>query len=184
MRDAVFVGIGGASGVCIGVRAAEALSEHVQVHLSFTQEAALIAEREGVSLKDWPPNVVVHHRCDWSAPVASGSYRLKGAVIAPCSMGMLGRIAGGVSGNLIERAADVALKEGWPLVLVPRETPLSAIHLENMLRLNRAGAVILPPVLTFYHRPGAIADMVNFIVGRIMDCLGIEHSLYERWGEV
>ncbi len=180
---AFFVGIGGASGVCIGRRVVEALSEHDQVHLSFTDQARFIGESEGVSLSAWPLNVVVHGLKEWTAPVASGSYRLKGAVVAPCSMGMLGRIAGGISGNLIERAADVALKEGWPLVLVPRETPLSSIHLENMLKLSRAGAVILPPVLTFYHGPCGLDDAVNFVAGRVLESLGVEHSLYRRWSQ-
>jgi 4-hydroxy-3-polyprenylbenzoate decarboxylase len=97
-------------------------------------------------------------------------------------MGMLGRIAGGISGNLIERAADVAMKEGWPMVLVPRETPLSIVHLENMLRLARAGVVILPPMLTFYHRPAGLDDVVNFVAGRVLDAFGVKHSLYRRWG--
>jgi 4-hydroxy-3-polyprenylbenzoate decarboxylase len=181
---AFFVGIGGASGVCIGKLVVESLAKQGnRVHLCHTEEAFFIAETEGVDLSNWPETVAVHGLKDWSAPVASGSYRLQGAVIAPCSMGMLGRISNGISGNLIERAADVALKEGWPLVLVPRETPLSAVHLENMLRLKRAGAVILPPMLTFYHRPEKIEEMVNFVAGRVLDSLGVEHTLYERWGE-
>ena len=179
---AFFVGIGGASGVCIGKRVAVLLAEKFKVHLSLTKEAQLIAEREGTDLSNWPEGIEVHRLDQWDVPVASGSYRLKGSVIAPCSMGMLGRIASGVSGNLIERAADVALKEGWPLVLVPRETPLNAIHLENMLKLARAGAVILPPVLTFYHNPRGVDDMINFVAGRVLDALGVKHSLYRRWG--
>ncbi len=154
-----------------------------KVHLCFTEEGELIAAGEGVDLSNWPEGVVLHCLHEWEAPVASGSYRLSGTAIVPCSMGMLGRIASGVSGNLMERAADVALKEGWPLVLVPRETPLSPIHLENMLKLSRSGAVILPPVLTFYHGPSGIDDLVNFVAGRVLDALGVEHALYRRWGD-
>ncbi len=180
---AFFVGIGGASGACVGKRIADALAEMGErVHLCYTAEAELIAKHEGVSLGHWPPEVVVHGVGQWDAPVASGSYRLRGTVVAPCSMGMLGRIASGVSGNLIERAADVALKEGWPLVLVPRETPLSVVHLRNMLELAQAGAVILPPVLTFYHCPQGLDEMVDFVAGRVLDALGVRHSLFRRWG--
>ena len=103
--------------------------------------------------------------------------------VCPCSMGTLGAIAGGLADNLIERAADVMLKERKPLVLVPRETPLSAIHLENMLKLARAGAVILPPVPGFYTRPRTVADIVDFVVARVLDHLAVAHDLVPRWGE-
>ncbi len=118
---------------------------------------------------------------DLTAKFASGSALRKKMIICPCSMGTLGRIASGVSGNLIERAADCVLKERGELVLVPRETPLNAIHLENMLRLSRAGAVILPAMPGFYSRPRTIDDMVDFVVGKALDILGIENSLYKRW---
>jgi 4-hydroxy-3-polyprenylbenzoate decarboxylase len=104
-------------------------------------------------------------------------------VICPCTMGTLAAIAAGLSDNLIERAADVALKEGRKLILVPRETPFSSLHLENMLRLSRAGAVILPANPGFYHGPKRVEDLVDFIVARILDQLGIEHELMRRWGE-
>jgi 4-hydroxy-3-polyprenylbenzoate decarboxylase len=102
--------------------------------------------------------------------------------ICPCTLGTLGAIAGGLADNLIERAADVMLKERRPLILVPRETPLSAIHLENMLRLARAGAVILPPSPGFYGRPQSIGELVDFVVARVLDQLGVEHALGPRWG--
>ena len=120
---------------------------------------------------------------DWMAPMASGSNPGRAMVVCPCTMGTLGAIAAGTAGNLIHRAADVSLKEGRMLLLVPRETPYSVIHLENMLRLARAGAVILPPDPGFYHRPRSIDDLVDFVVARILDRLEVPHALMARWGE-
>ena len=120
---------------------------------------------------------------DLFAPAASGSSAPDAVVIAPCSMGTAGRIAAGVSDNLIERVADVALKEGRDLLLVPRETPFNQIHLENLLRLSRAGARIIPAMPAFYHRPKKIEDLVDFVVGKILDNLRIPHTLFQRWGE-
>jgi 4-hydroxy-3-polyprenylbenzoate decarboxylase len=117
-----------------------------------------------------------------AAPISSGSFRCAGMAIVPCSTGTLGRIASGISSSLIERAADVALKERRPLVVVPRETPLSEIHLNNMLTLRRAGADILPAMPAFYHRPRTISDLVDMVVGRILDRLGVENALFYRWG--
>lgn len=114
--------------------------------------------------------------------VASGSNAPDAMVICPCSMGTAGRIAAGLSGTLLERAADVMLKERRPLLLVPRETPLSTIHLENLLRLARAGAVIIPAMPAFYHGPRRVGDLVDFVAGKVLDQLGIAHALYKRWG--
>jgi 4-hydroxy-3-polyprenylbenzoate decarboxylase len=125
--------------------------------------------------------VFEHHNL--AAPISSGSFPSAGMAVVPCSTGSLGRIAAGISSNLIERAADVALKERRPLVLVPRETPLGDIHLENMLRLRRAGADIVAAMPAFYHRPRTIADLVDMVVGRVLDRLGIENSLFQRWGK-
>ena len=121
-------------------------------------------------------------REDWYAPPASGSSPADAMIICPCSMGTLASIAAGLAQSLIERAADVALKEGRKLVLVPRETPFSAIHLDNMQRLQRAGAVILPANPGFYHRPQSVADLVDFVVARVLDQIGIDNDLVARWG--
>jgi len=120
---------------------------------------------------------------DTTAPPASGSYRFDAMVVIPCSMGTLGKIAWGISDNLITRAAAVCMKERRTLILVPRETPLAATHLENMLRLANQGVVVLPAMPGFYHGPKAVDDLVNFVVGKVLDQLGIEHRLFKRWGE-
>ncbi len=122
------------------------------------------------------------HPDDLFCGAASGSSAPDALVVCPCSMGTLARIACGISGNLIERSADVMLKERRPLLLVPRETPLSDIHLENMLKLSRAGARIIPAMPAFYGRPESVLDLVDFVVGKILDQLGIENDLYKRWG--
>jgi 4-hydroxy-3-polyprenylbenzoate decarboxylase len=127
--------------------------------------------------------LAVFAREDWLAPVASGSNPADAMVVCPCSMGTLAAIAHGLADNLIERAADVMLKERRPLVLVPRETPLSAIHLDNMSKLAHAGAVILPPAPGFYARPRSVADLVDFVVARVLDQLRVPHELVPRWGE-
>jgi 4-hydroxy-3-polyprenylbenzoate decarboxylase len=120
---------------------------------------------------------------DLFAPIASGSAAPDAVVIAPCSMGTVGRLAAGLGSNLIERAADVVLKEGRDLLLVPRETPFNVIHLENLLRLARAGARIIPAMPAFYHRPQTLADLVDFVVGKVLDPLKLPHRLFPRWGE-
>jgi 4-hydroxy-3-polyprenylbenzoate decarboxylase len=140
--------------------------------------AALQAQSGG---KAWKGIVTVFDDGDRGAAPASGSARNAGMVICPCSMGTLAAVAAGTSRSLVERAADVALKERRKLVMVTRETPLSAIHLENMLRVTNAGAVVMPAAPGFYHRPDAVSDLVDFIVARVLDHLGVEHSLGRRW---
>ena len=120
---------------------------------------------------------------EWTAPVASGSSAPRAMIVCPCTMGTLASIAAGMSDNLIDRAADVVIKEGRKLILVPRETPFSAIHLENMLKLARLGVVLLAANPGFYHRPETLDDLVDFVVARILDQLDIDHDLIPRWGE-
>ena len=168
--------------VCLLYSPAAQIVARQELDLTFPTQpaaaAAFFAQRYGAK----PGQLTVFGREDWFSPVASGSNPPDAMAICPCSMGTLGAIASGLADNLIERAADVMLKERRRLLLVPRETPLSAIHLENMLKLSRAGAVILPPAPGFYGRPQTIDDLVDFVVARILDQLGVEHTLGPRWG--
>jgi 4-hydroxy-3-polyprenylbenzoate decarboxylase len=138
--------------------------------------------RERVGAPSWQRLVTLYDDADRGAAPASGSALNAGMVVCPCSMGTLSAISIGASRSLVERAADVALKERRRLVLVARETPLSAIHLQNMLRVTRAGAVVLPAAPGFYSRPESVSDLVDFIVARVLDQLGVEHQLAKRWG--
>ncbi len=183
------VGITGASGSIYGKRVVEALiAEGCAVELVITKmgEDVWAYELDG-SFQSWieslPKGVVtLHRRENLFAPIASGSYKVESMVVVPCSMGTLGRIANGVGGNLLCRAADVALKEERKLVLVVRETPLSLIHLENCITLKRAGATILPPLPAMYKKPTTIEELVDTTVGRILYTLGIESTLHHAWG--
>ena len=139
----------------------------------------LLAKRYGAA----DGQLRVFGREEWFAPVASGTNPAEAMVVCPCTMGTLAAIAGGMSDNLIERAADVAIKENRKLILVPRETPFSAIHLENMLKLARLGVTILPANPGFYHHPQSVDDLVDFVVARVLDHLGVAHDLMKRWGE-
>ena len=194
MKPIVFA-ITGASGAPYAVRLLEQLLHAGrQVHLIVsghglrllrTEEDidSVAALRERVGVEAWDAYVRVFDDADRGAAPASGSARSAGMVVCPCSMGTLSAIAAGSSRSLVERAADVALKERRRLVLVPRETPLSTVHLENMLRVTQAGAIVLPAAPGFYHRPRRIEDLVDFIVARILDHLDVEHGLVPRWGE-
>ena len=199
-KEPVTVAITGASGAQYGLRLIEALvaADHA-VWVMISKAAHLvIATETDIELPARPERLVEaltrrtgagagQIRCfgreDWMAPVASGSGASSAMVICPCSTGTLSAVATGASNNLIERAADVALKERRKLILVPRETPFSAIHLEHMLALTRMGAVILPAAPGFYHQPTRIDDLIDFIVARILNQLGITHRLMPRWGE-
>lgn len=194
-----FVGITGASGhVYARGLVTELVRAGHQVDLSITPagcrvlrhelgvEAGERGERLASSLPGWlgpetAASVRVFPSDDIGAPPASGTALTGAAVIVPCSMGTLARIAAGFSSNLVERAADVALKEGRTLMVMPRETPLSLLHLENLLRLARMGAVVLPCAPGFYHRPQTLDDLVAHLVGKALDRLGVEHAVSERW---
>lgn len=191
----------GASGAPYGIRLLEVLLESRRtVHLTLSPAAIEVFERETgrnlrldrFSLEDLfgktptasqRDRVHYHHFQNFQSPIASGSFLTQGMVICPCSMGTLGAIAHGLSQNLIHRAADVHLKERRRLILVPRETPLNVIQLRNLTACAEAGATVLPAMPPFYTRPQSLADMVDFIVGRICDQLGVPHRLFERWGE-
>jgi 4-hydroxy-3-polyprenylbenzoate decarboxylase len=185
----------GASGAPYAVRLIEALvaarqpvqlivSSHGLRLLRTETEIASVAElRARVGASAWDEYVTVFDDDDRGAAPASGSARNRGMVICPCSMGTISAISQGTSRSLVERAADVALKERRTLVLVPRETPYSAIHLENMLRLTRAGAVVLPASPGFYHRPTQVGELVDFVVARVLDHLGVTHAIGRRWGD-
>ena len=180
----LIVAITGCSGVIYGVRLLEACRKlGIETDLIVSQAAEKLLELElDKTIKDIRKLATRNYsQDDLAAPLASGSVKTDGMVIAPCSMKTLGAIASGIADNLITRAADVTLKEGRPLVLVPRETPLNLIHLENMVKLKRAGATILPAMPGFYHKPKEISELIDFIVGRILDVLGVEHKLYQRW---
>jgi flavin prenyltransferase len=186
----VTLGITGASGAPYAVRLLRALNDGgtaVRLIVSgyglrLLEEEAGIAGLDGLraATGDWS-RVELYDALDRGATPASGSAPSRGMVVCPCSMGTLASIAAGTSRNLVERAADVALKERRPLVLVPRETPLSLVHLENMTRLTRAGATILPASPGFYHRPRSVDDLVDFVVARVLDHLGVEHGIGRRW---
>jgi len=200
MSGTVTLALTGASGIPYGMRTLECLlSADVVVYLLYSQAAQVVARQEmELTLPARPRDAEdffaqrfrvksgqlrVFGREEWFAPVASGSNPADAMVICPCSMGTLAAVACGLADNLIERAADVMLKERRPLVLVPRETPLSTLHLENMLRLAHAGAVILPANPGFYHHPTAVQDLVDFVVARVLDQLRVPHRLMTRWGE-
>jgi len=189
----------GASGMPYGVRLLECLLRSgIRVYLLYSPVAQVVARQEmdlalparaaeaarffADRFGAQPGQLQAFGRDEWFAPVASGSNPADAMVVCPCTMGTLAAIAAGLADHLIERAADVMLKEGRKLILVPRETPLSAIHLENMLRLTRAGAVILPANPGFYHHPREVSDLVDFVVARVLDRLEVAHELMPRWG--
>ena len=180
----IVVGITGASGSIYGLRLIEVLrAAGHEVHAVVTHSGWQVLEYEcGVSREKLRQRVnVLYDVENIGAAIASGSFRMDAMAVVPCSMKTVGSIAQGISDNLLTRAADVALKEGRPLILVPRETPMHAIHLENMLRLARAGVRIMPACPGFYHRPQTLADIVDMLVGKICDMLGVEHQLFDRW---
>ncbi len=199
-KKTIVLAISGASGVQYGIRLLEQLLTHEhKVYLLVTRAAHVVISME--TELAWPANnhelhdqlckrygadehqLKVCGESEWASPIASGSSAVDAMVVCPCSMGSLSSIAVGASVNLLERAADVILKERKKLVLVPRETPFSDIHLENMLKLSRMGAVILSANPGFYNKPQTVEDIVDFMVARILDHLDIKQSLQPKWGE-
>ncbi len=199
-QKTITLALTGASGMPYALRLLECLLTGGQrVQLVYSQAAQIVAKQESdltlparpqdaekalrERLGQFSGELRVYGLQDWYAPMASGSNPGDAMVVCPCTMGTLGKIAAGISDDLIARAADVMLKEKRTLILVPREMPFSAIHLENMLRLSHAGAVILPPNPGFYHHPESVQDLVDFVVARILDHVGVPHQLMQRWGD-
>mgnify|MGYP006187902149 CR=1 FL=1 len=196
----ILVALTGASGMPYGLRLTEMLlAAGCRVWLVYSQVAQIVARQEmdvvlpanpqqaarelSARFNAAPGQLEVFGREDWNCPPASGSNPPDAMVVCPCSMGTLAAIAHGLASSLIERAADVVMKERRQLILVPRETPFSTLHLENMLSLSRNGAVILPPSPGFYHQPRGIDDLVDFVVARVLDQLRVPHDLVPRWGD-
>jgi flavin prenyltransferase len=180
----IVVGISGASGSIIGIRLLEELKkQNIETHLVITDDAKPILEHE-TNYKVADVEKLANHTYsnkDFFAPIASGSFRTDAMVIVPCSMKTLAGIANGFSENLLLRAADVFLKERKRIIIVPRETPLSHIHVENMYKVSTAGAVILPAMVSLYSKPENIDELINHLVGKILDMLGIDNDVYKRW---
>lgn len=185
------IGITGASGTVYGLKTVECFLElGATIHFLVTDRGRDVMKYEtSYDLAGWVQEkkksyegkLILEDNHDMFAGIASGSYICDGMAVIPCSMSTLAEITYGITKNLLTRAADVTLKQKKPLILVPRETPLSSIHLENMLKLSHAGAFILPAMPAFYHRPETLEDMENFMVGKVLDCFGIENILYEHW---
>ncbi|MHC4266837.1 MAG: UbiX family flavin prenyltransferase [Planctomycetota bacterium] len=194
----IIVGITGASGVVYGQRLLQALSDKsYSIHLSISEAAIKVIESElnlSLNLNDFDVNkfldrkdhcVTYHHISNIAASISSGTFKTKAMIIAPCSMNTLCSIANGIASNLIQRAASVTLKEGRKLVVMPRETPLTPIHLEGMLKLSKAQTCILPAMPGYYYHPKTIDDQIDFMVGKVLNYIGIEHQTkmsYTEWG--
>lgn len=186
MTKRIIVGLTGASGSVYALTLINVLAlMDWQIELVMTPTGEkVLAYETGSDRMTFPKNVHIHENTNLFSSLASGSYRTHGMVVIPCSMNTLGLMATGTGDHLLARAAQVTLKERNPLVVVPREMPYNIIHLENMLRLARAGATIMPASPGFYHHPQEIQDLVNHVVGRVLDQFGIEHTLFERWSGV
>ncbi len=188
MKKEIVLCITGASGTIYGLRLLEILPKDFIVHLIVSDSAFTVMEKEmDISkdkfLKNLPENCLFYSQDQIYAPVASGSklVQTEGVIVAPCSTGTLGAIANGLSNNLIHRVCDVALKERKKIYLLVREMPLSLIHIQNMEKVTQAGAIVSVASPGFYHKPQTIGDMIDFVVGKVLDSFGIKHNLYERW---
>ncbi|WP_207707017.1 UbiX family flavin prenyltransferase [Heliorestis acidaminivorans] len=178
------VGITGASGAIYALRLLDVMKKSdYRPHLIVSAAGErVIQEESGLTLDEVSEGCQLYSVYDVGASIASGSFPARGMIVLPCSMHALAAMSLGLADNLLTRAADVTLKEGRKLIVVPRETPLHAIHLENMARLAKAGATIVPAMPAFYHEPKSIDDLVDFVVGKVLDQAGIEHALFQRWG--
>jgi 4-hydroxy-3-polyprenylbenzoate decarboxylase len=188
--EKIVVGITGASGsIYAKILIEELLKKGIYTHVICTENGKKVMKYEtSLEIEDWIdelkkkyPHIKLEDINNLFSGVASGSYKFDAAIILPCSMGTLAEISNGLSKNLLCRVADVALKENRKLIIVPRETPLNAIHLENMLKLSRLGVTMLPAMPGFYHKPETMEDLVNFVVGKVLDCLSIENKLFKKW---
>lgn len=186
----IVIGITGASGSIYAVRLIEELLKRgVFIYIICTENGEKVMKFEtSLDIREWVEelkekyeHVKLENINDLFSGVASGSFKFDAMIILPCSMGTLAEISNGLSKNLLCRAADVALKEDRKLIIVPRETPLNAIHLENMLKLSKLGVSILPAMPGFYHKPQSMEDLINFVVGKILDSLSIENTLFKKW---
>lgn len=186
----IVLAITGASGIIYGLKLLENLVEKFKVELILSNASLSVMKYESniaiSNIEEFDKifqfsNLTVYSDKDLIAPLASGSYITEGMFIVPCSMKTLSAIANGYSDNLITRTADVMIKEKRKLILSPREMPLNTIHLENMLKLSRLGVIIAPPIPAFYNKPEKIEDIIDFVIGKLLDCMGIENNLYRRW---
>jgi len=186
MKKRIIVGITGATGVIYGIKLLEALKqkEDIETHLIISEWSAKNIELETNYCLDDVLELADYNydNNNLAAKISSGSFRSSGMIVIPCSMKTLSAISSGFAYNLIARVADVMLKEHHPLILVPRETPLNVIHLENMNKLARIGVHIMPPMPSFYHKPKTIDDLLDHFTGRVLDLIGIEHEMKGRWG--
>jgi len=190
MNKTIIIGITGASGSIYGLRLIEELAKRqFRIHVIATETARQVIKFETkteldafvANLNAFGAKITIEQLDDFFAAVASGSYKTSGMIIAPCSMGSLGAIANGISTNLLIRAADVCLKERRPLIILARETPLNSIALENMLKITQAGGMVFPATPGFYSKPKTLADLVDFMVGKVLDALSIENDLFKKW---
>ncbi|MTV47550.1 UbiX family flavin prenyltransferase [Heliobacillus mobilis] len=184
LRTEWVVGITGASGSVYALRLLEVIAEMgMRPHLVVSEAGErVIREETERTLSDLAERYPLYDVRDVGGPIASGSFPAAGMIVIPCSMHTVAAMAMGLADNLLTRAADVTLKEGRPLIVVPRETPLHLIHLENMARLAQAGARIVPAMPAFYHQPTTLFELVDFVVGKVLDQAGIPHQLFKRWG--
>lgn len=188
IMEKFILAITGASGIIYGIRLLEELIKHFEISLILSNSALYVMKLE-TEIKNFHefkerfnnPKIKFYSENQIDAPIASGSYKTRGMFIVPCSMKTVSAIAHGYADNLITRAADVTIKEGRKLIISPREMPLGIIHLENLLKLARIGVIVAPPIPAFYNNPENIDDIVNFVVGKLLDCIEIENNLYRRW---